>query len=154
MKRARLSLEEAPALLDAWMGHLGLAVKALPSPSGDEGAFPNRIELRGEDASLLGAQKGQPLDALQHLVQERVGEHEEAKQPVLDAGSLRLARMKELKVMARFGADRARELGAYTFAPLSPRERRWIHMEISALEGLSTQSEGEGHFKSLKILRN
>lgn len=154
MKRARVSLDEAPALLEGWLGHLGLAVKALPAPSGDESGFPNRIELRGEDASLLGAQKGQPLDALQHLIQERVGEHEESKQPFLDAGSLRLARMKEVKVMARFGADRARELGAYTFAPLSPRERRWIHMEISALGGFTSQSEGEGHFKSLKILRN
>jgi predicted RNA-binding protein Jag len=153
MKRAHVSLEAAPTLLDGWMGHLGLAVKAAASPSGDEQAFPNRIELRGEDASLLGAQKGQPLDALQHLLQERVGEHEESKQPFLDAGSLRLARMKELKVMARFGAERARELGLYAFAPLSPRERRWVHMEISALGGFSTESEGTGHFKALKIVR-
>ena len=153
MKRDHVSLEAAPALLEGWMGHLGLAVKALPSPSGDESAFPNRIELRGDDASLLGAQKGQPLDALQHLLQERVGEHEESKQPFLDAGSLRMARMKELKVMARFGAERARELGFYAFAPLSPRERRWVHMEISALGGLSTESEGTGHFKALKIIR-
>ena len=153
MKRDHVNLEAAPALLEGWMGHLGLTVKALSSPSGDEAAFPNRIELRGEDAALLGAQKGQPLDALQHLIQERVGEHEESKQPFLDAGSLRLARMKELKVMARFGADRARELGFYTFAPLSPRERRWVHMEISALGGLVTESEGTGHFKALKIIR-
>lgn len=153
MKRDRVSLEAAPALLASWMGHLGLAVSALPSPSGDEAAFPNRIELRGEDSALLGAQKGQALDALQHLVQERVGEHEESKQPFLDAGSLRLARMKELKVMARFGAERARELGFYTFAPLSPRERRWVHMEISALDGFTTESEGTGHFKALKVIR-
>lgn len=153
MTRDHLSLDAAPALLEAWMGHLGLAVTAAPSPSGDEEAFPNRIELRGNDASLLGAQKGQPLDALQHLVQERVGSHDEAKLPFLDAGSLRLSRMKELKVMARFGADRARELGVYAFAPLSPRERRWIHMEISAMGGLTTESEGTGHFKALKIAR-
>ena len=153
MKRAHVSLDEAPSLLDAWMDQLGLAVKALPAPSGDEQAFPNRIELRGEDASLLGAQKGQPLDALQHLLQERVGEHGEAKQPFLDAGSLRLARMRELKVMARLGADRAREVGAYTFAPLSPRERRWVHLEISAMGGLITESEGVGHFKALKVIQ-
>ena len=153
MKRERVSLDEVPALLEGWMGHLGLDAKALPLPSGDEAAFPNRIELRGEDASRLGAQKGQALDALQHLLQERVGEHEEAKLPFLDAGSLRLSRMKELKVMARFAADKARELGAYTFAPLSPRERRWIHMEISALGGFHTESEGTGHFKALKVLK-
>ena len=153
MNRARVSLEEAPSLLEGWMGHLGLALKALPSPSGDEQAFPNRIELRGEDASLLGAQKGQAIDALQHLLQERVGQHEEARQPFLDAGTLRLARMRELKVMARVGAERARELGFYAFAPLSPRERRWIHLEISAMDGLVTESEGTGHFKPLKILR-
>ena len=153
MKRESVSLEAVPALLETWMGHLGLAMKALTLPSGDEAAFPNRIELRGGDASRLGAPKGQALDALQHLLQERVGEHDEAKQPFLDAGSLRLARMKELKVMARFAADKARELGAYTFAPLSPRERRWVHMEISALSGLATESEGTGHFKALKVVK-
>lgn len=153
MKRSHVSLEAAPALLEGWMGHLGLAVKALPAPSGDELAFPNRIELRGEDAALLGAEKGQPLDALQYLIQELVGEHDESKQPFLDAGSLRLARMKELKVMARFGADKAREMGFYAFAPLSPRERRWIHMEISAMDGFTTESEGTGHFKSLKVIQ-
>ncbi len=153
MTREPLRLDAAPALLETWMGHLGLAVTAAASPSGDEAAFPNRMELRGQDAALLGAQKGQPLDALQHLLQERVGSHDEAKLPFLDAGSLRLARMKELKVMARFGAERAREVGVHTFAPLSPRERRWIHMEISALGGLTTESEGTGHFKSLKISR-
>ncbi|MBS1785776.1 MAG: hypothetical protein JST24_10145 [Acidobacteria bacterium] len=153
MLRDPLSLDATPALLERWMGHLGLAVSALPSPSGDEQAFPNRIELKGNDAALLGSQKGQPLDALQHLLQERIGTHDDSKLPFLDAGSLRLARMKELKVMARFGADKARELGVYAFAPLSPRERRWIHMEISALGGFTTESEGTGHFKSLKISR-
>ena len=153
MKRAHAKLEEAPALLEAWMGHLGLSVQAVPAPSGDEAAFPNRIALRGEDASRLGANKGQALDALQHLIQERVGEHDEAKLPFLDAGSLRLARMKELKAMAGFAADKARELGSYTFAPLSPRERRWVHMEISALGGFETESEGTGHFKALKVVK-
>lgn len=153
MKRTHAKLEEAPALLEAWMGHLGLDIKAVAAPSGDEAAFPNRLELRGEDAARLGAQKGQPLDALQHLLQERIGEHDEAKLPFLDAGSLRLSRMKELKVMARFAADKARELGAYTFAPLSPRERRWVHMEISAMGGFETESDGAGHFKALKVVK-
>lgn len=153
MKRAHLSLDETPALLERWMGHLGLAVAALPAPSGDEQAFPNRIELRGGDAALLGAQKGQPLDALQHLLHERMGAREEGKQPFLDAGTLRLTRMRELKAMARLGAEKARELGAHTFAPLSPRERRWVHLEISAIGGLITESEGVGHFKTLKVIR-
>lgn len=153
MKRAPLNLDDAPALLDAWMGHLGLSIHAASAPSGDEAAFPNRLELRGEDASRLGANKGQALDALQHLLQERVGEHDEAKLPFLDAGSLRLSRLRELKVMARFAADKARELGSYAFAPMSPRERRWVHMEISTLGGLQTESEGTGHFKSLKVFK-
>ena len=153
MTRARVSLEDTPALLNLWMGHLGLTVNTLSAPSGNEQAFPNRIELRGEDASLFGAEKGQPLDALQHLIQERVGEHEESKLPFLDAGSLRLARMKELKVMARFGAEKARELSRYTFAPLTPRERRWIHLEVSAMGDFTTESEGTGHIKALTIIR-
>lgn len=153
MQRDRLTLEHIPALLDAWMGHLGLAAKATPSPSGDEVAFPNRIELKGDDAASLGVQRGQPLDALQHLLHEQIGGHNEAHLPFLDAGTLRLARMRELKVMARFGAEKAAELGFYAFSPLTPRERRWIHLEVSTLEGFETESEGTGHLKSLKIIR-
>ncbi len=153
MTRAQVSLEAVPALLNLWVGHLGLHVNAHPAPSGDEQAFPNRVELQGEDAPLLGTEKGQPLDALQHLIQEQVGAHEESSLPFLDAGTLRLARMKELKVMARFGAERARELSVYTFAPLTPRERRWIHLEISAMGGFTTESEGTGSIKALKIIR-
>ncbi len=154
MKRAHLSPEQIPARLEHWCGLLGLEVKAAPAPSGDEELFPNRIALTGPDAHVLAAAKGQALDALQFLVHEAQGERDEKKLAYLDAEGLRLFRMKEVLAMGAFAAQKARELGSSTFSPMSPRERRWIHLSVAkAGDDLTTESEGTGHFKPVKVLR-
>ncbi|HJU83945.1 MAG TPA: R3H domain-containing nucleic acid-binding protein [Holophagaceae bacterium] len=154
MKRAHLSPDQIPALVERWCGLLGLEVQAAAAPSGDEELFPNRIALKGPDAHVLAAAKGQALDALQFLVHEAQGERDEQKLAYLDAEGLRLFRMKEVLAMGAFAAQKARELGSYTFSPMSPRERRWIHLSVAkAGDDLTTESEGTGHFKPVKVLR-
>jgi spoIIIJ-associated protein len=37
-------------------------------------------------------------------------------------------------------------------APISPRERRQIHVALVEVEGISTRSEGEGIFRRLLII--
>jgi len=153
MRKASLPLEQVPEAVTRWCGHLGLKVTAEPGPSGDEALFPNRIVLDGQDASWLAANKGLGLDALQFLVHEAQGEREENRQGYLDVQSFRLFRMKEVVAMAAMAADRAKTLGSYTFASLSPRERRWVHLVLSRQPGFTTESEGTGTFKSLKVTR-
>jgi len=55
--------------------------------------------------------------------------------------------------MAGFAAEKAKALGSYTFSSLSPRERRWVHMVLSRQPGFTTESEGTGTFKALKVSR-
>ena len=153
MRKAALALEKVPERVAQWCDHLGLKVTAEPGPSGDEALFPNRIVLDGQDASWLAANKGLGLDALQFLVHEAQGEREENRQAYLDVQSFRLFRMKEVIAMAGMAADRARTLGSYTFASLSPRERRWVHLVLSREPGFTTESEGTGTFKALKVSR-
>lgn len=153
MRRKPVTLDELPALAERWCQHLGLAVQAKPEPSGDEELFPNRVILTGPDAPLFMADRGQPLDALQFLLHEAQMVREESKLVYLDARGMRLFRMTELKAMASHAAAKARQMGSYAFGPLSPRERRWIHLVVAREEGLTTESEGTGNFKTLKILR-
>jgi predicted RNA-binding protein Jag len=151
MRKTALSLEQVPQMLVRWCGHLGLEVSAEPGPSGDEELFPNRVVLDGPDAHWLAANKGSALDALQFLVHEAQGEREENRQAYLDVQSLRLFRMKEVVAMAGLAAEKARTLGSYTFASLSPRERRWVHLVLGRKPGFSTESEGTGTFKALTV---
>ena len=153
MRKASLSLEQIPETVARWCGHLGLQVTAQPGASGDEVLFPNRIVLDGPDAHWLAANKGVALDALQFLVHEAQGEREESRQAYLDVQSFRLFRMKEVVAMAGLAAEKAKVLGSYTFASLSPRERRWVHLVLSRTPGFTTESEGTGTFKALKVSR-
>ena len=153
MRKTSLPLDQAPELVTRWCRHLGLQVTAAFSPSGAEALFPNRLVLEGPDASWLAANKGQALDALQFLLHEAQGEREEIRLAYLDVQSFRLFRMKEIIAMAGFAADKARAFGSYTFTSLSPRERRWVHMVLSRQPGFSTESEGTGTYKALKVTR-
>lgn len=151
--RKAVPLEALPELASAWCGQLGFKVNARFQPSGDEELFPNRMVLDGADAQWLLANKGQALDALQFLLHEAQGEREESRLAYLDVQSFRLFRMKEVQAMAAMATQRARETGSYTFASLTPRERRWVHLTVAREEGLTTESEGTGTMKALKVMK-
>lgn len=151
--RKAVSLEALPELAANWCKELGLVVTARFQPSGDEELFPNRLVLEGPDAQWLMANKGQALDSLQFLLHEAQGEREDAKLCYLDVQSFRLFRMTEIKAMAAMGIQKARQMGSYTFASLSPRERRWMHLTVAREVGLCTESEGTGTLKSLKVFK-
>jgi spoIIIJ-associated protein len=153
MRKATASLETLPELVLRWCQDLGLNITARFEPSGDEELFPNRLVLTGPDAQWLLPNKGQALDALQFLLHEAQGEREDGKLAYLDVQAFRLFRMTELKAMAALAAKKTRELGSFTFNSLSPRERRWIHLVLGREPDLATESEGEGHFKTLKVTR-
>ncbi len=151
--RTTTPLEALPELAVRYCAHLGLNVKARFEPSGDETLFPNRLLLEGPDASMLLAQRGQALDALQFLLHEAQGERDESKLVYLDVQGYRLFRMKELQAMANLAADKARSIGRFALGGLNPRERRWVHLTIAHHPDLTTESEGTGAIKTLVVKR-
>jgi predicted RNA-binding protein Jag len=153
MRKTSLPLEKAPEMVTRWCKALGLNVTAAFAPSGDEALFPNRLVLEGADAGWLAANKGQALDALQFLLHEAQGDRDESRLAYLDVQSFRLFRMKEVIAMAGLAAEKAKAFGSYTFTSLSPRERRWVHMVLSRQPGFTTESEGTGTYKALKVTK-
>jgi spoIIIJ-associated protein len=58
-----------------------------------------------------------------------------------------------LKAMAERVAASVRRSGlAVAIAPISPRDRRQVHLALLDAPGVSTQSEGEGIFRQLVVL--
>ena len=55
----------------------------------------------------------------------------------------RSTRLDELKLSARVAAQRVRETGQpFRFNPMSPRDRRIVHLELNGAQGVRTISEG------------
>lgn len=104
------------------------------------------VELAGPDSSLLLERGAEMLRAVETVVHESLRISGEDHDKIsFDCKGYRAARQQELKLAAEVAAERVLKTGMpYSFAPMSSRERRLIHLAFREHESLSTQSEGEG----------
>jgi spoIIIJ-associated protein len=104
------------------------------------------VELAGPDSSLLLERSAEMLRAVETIVHESLrlsgDDHDKIS---FDCKGYRAARQHELKLAAQVAAERVLKTGMpYSFAPMSSRERRLIHLAFRDHQSLTTQSEGEG----------
>jgi predicted RNA-binding protein Jag len=111
------------------------------------------ILFRGEDADLLLERNAELLLALEHVAHRWLRLDPRLHDQVrFDCGDYRTMRLDELKLSARVAAQRVRETGQpFRFNPMSPRERRLIHLELTGAQGVRTASEGIGDRRQLVI---
>src|SRR5215510_8794159 len=104
------------------------------------------VELAGPDSQVLLERGAEALRALELLTHEALHLHPEDHDKVsFDCKGYRAARQQELKLAAQVAAERVLKTGMpYSFAPMSSRERRLIHLAFRDHSALTTQSEGEG----------
>jgi spoIIIJ-associated protein len=104
------------------------------------------VEMSGPDAPLLTQRGGELLRALEHIAAKIVRlELEEHDKISFDANNFKAIRARELKLSAETAAERVRRTGQpYSFAPMSSRERRMLHLAFRGFEDLETESSGEG----------
>jgi spoIIIJ-associated protein len=112
-----------------------------------------RINLDGEDGGVLVRRGGEGLQALQHLVatafRRQLGEETRI---VVDCNNYRRDKDAELKRMARFMADKAKDSGApQEMGPLNPYERRIVHLAIAEDPSVSSESIGDAFMKTVII---
>ena len=94
------------------------------------------------------------LDAIQHLVvTAAIHAGVSKRRIVVDVEGYRERREQKLREDATFYAEEVRSTGnPYDFVPMSPRERRLVHMTISEIEGVSTESFGMGDERYVRIV--
>ncbi|MGE3520725.1 MAG: protein jag, partial [Vicinamibacterales bacterium] len=97
-----------------------------------------RLNLSGEEAEILVRHRGEPLKALQHVVDMSFSRAGTGDQRVfIDALAYRKGKDSELKQMARFLASKAKETGVdQQIGPLNPYERRLVHVAAAEIEGV------------------
>ena len=116
---------------------------------------PEAIGLSLEPAPGNALELGGTLvEAVQYLVNRVVNPRAEGRKWVnLDVGGFQEDGDPAVRAMAARLADAARRTGkVLAIAPISPRERRQIHLALAEAEGVETRSEGEGLFRQLLVV--
>lgn len=119
----------------------------------EETADGPRLNITGEEAELLVRHRGEPLKALQHVVDMAFGRHfDDDRRVFVDALSYRKGKDIELRKMARLLAEKARQTGAdQQLGPLNPYERRIVHLAVAEVPGVATESVGDAFSKTVLI---
>lgn len=117
---------------------------------------PEEVLLRidGKEGGILIGRKGQTLDALEYLVNRIVSRSEEGEvHVVLDTENYRERRKKSLEELAlRLGERAKRRRKTVTLNPLSPRDRRVVHLALQDDPLVTTKSTGGGYHRKLLII--
>lgn len=121
----------------------------------------SKIDVAGVDDAekeALGAligRKGERLSALQHLVNLMLSRRMGAWTRILvDVEDYRGRRERQLGELARRAAEKVIESGTMLqLEPMPALERRWIHIALRDVPGVTTQSIGEEPQRRVVILR-
>ena len=142
--------ERAEAFLAKILPYISSKPVEIRSEQTEDGV---RINIEGEDINAIIGRRGETLDALQYLtgiVSSRSGEKH--MRVYIDTGSYRARREETLERLARKYAERVRKTGrSLTLEPMSPNERRIVHMVIQDIDGLESYSKGEGSARRVVI---
>ena len=103
------------------------------------------VNVEGDGSGLLIGKKGQTLDALQYLLSRMVNKDRRPSVRIeLDTENYRTRRRGQLTALARKAADEVRASGQeQALEPMSPTERRIIHLALRDMPDVLTESEGD-----------
>jgi spoIIIJ-associated protein len=118
----------------------------------DAGGFI-AADVAPDNTALFIGQKGETIDALQYLVNVAAFKDRPIfKRVVLDAEGYRQRRVEAIQGMAHRTARRAvRERRTVEMPPMNASERRVVHLFLSENPGVSTESEGSGDNRRVKV---
>jgi spoIIIJ-associated protein len=142
-------LEEIRALVSSILDAMGFEARV---EIYDAGGFI-AADVAPDNTALFIGQKGETIDALQYLVNvSAFRERPFFKRIVLDAEGYRQRRVEAIQGMAHRTARRAvRERRTVEMPPMNSSERRVVHLFLSDNPGVTTESEGSGDNRRVKV---
>ena len=122
-------------------------------PDGKEEDGVLRINLTGEDRPFLLSNTASLLNNIEYLLNKVFHSgREDAHSIVLDSDRYRQHREAELILLAQMASQKVLSLSKpLSLQPMIPRERRIVHIALAGIEGVRTESKGEGDSRSITI---
>jgi spoIIIJ-associated protein len=111
------------------------------------------INLSGPDRTYLLSNGASLLNNIEYLV-NRVfrTDRDEAPGILVDSDKYRQHREAELILLAQMASQKVISLRKHlSLQPMIPRERRIVHLALSGIAGVRSQSNGEGENRSITI---
>jgi predicted RNA-binding protein Jag len=110
-------------------------------------------ELDGNDKDILLERNAEVLQALEHLALRALRLEPAFHEKIhLDCGGYRALRLEELRMTARIAAERVQtSKQPFRLNPMSPRERRIVHLTLKDMPGVRTESVGAGDERQIVI---
>lgn len=119
---------------------------------GDEGELI--LDITGDDLAVLIGRHGKTLDALQFLISAITTRTMGFRYPVVvDVEGYKSRQREKLENLAYSAAHRARtQHRSIKLRPMTPYERRIIHITLRDDDGVETASEGEGSARHVVVI--
>ena len=119
----------------------------------EEGEERIEVELRGEDEERLLEDRGRLLLAIQHLLPRMLRGLTGRSAPCwVDCDNFHEIRAEQLRDLAQQVASQVRrERQMQVLEPMSPDERRIVHVTLSDDPAVETVSRGQGLFKRVQV---
>ena len=113
-----------------------------------------RVDIRGNDLSVLIGRRSETLSAFQYIASLIVGKEEQQfVQLVVDVEGYRDRRERQLIQMAKRMADQVAKSGRrQTLEPMPSAERRIIHIALRDHPDVKTESTGEEPYRKVMII--
>ena len=136
-------------ILENILGLLGLEGSFEVSENDEEVV----VIIETEEAGRLIGYRGETLDGLQLLVNQIANKsNTDYKRIVIDVAGWRKNREEDLKKNATLWSDQVKDSGKeMELEPMPAWQRRIIHMTLSEIEGVESESQGDGKDRHLVI---
>ena len=124
-----------------------------PQVSFDQTPESFQIIVIGEGSAILIGRHGQTLEAIDYVLNRVAGSTRQGGPRVsVDVEGYRERREAALTELATNTAARVRESGRpVVLQPMSPRDRRIVHVMLQDDASVTTHSEGDGPFRTLVV---
>jgi spoIIIJ-associated protein len=112
------------------------------------------VNLSGPDRPVLLSGGAAVLNCLEYLVNKsfRTGKDEKIATILMDSDEYRRHREAELVLLARMASQKVMsQRRPLSLQPMTPRERRIVHLALASIEGVRSESEGQGEHRSVTI---
>jgi spoIIIJ-associated protein len=143
------SLEDIAAFCEQLIDHLRLELE-VDIREDEDSVYLN---LSGADRPFLLSSAASLLNSIEYLLNKvfRIGK-EDAPGIVADSDRYRQHRESELVLLAQMASKKViASRKPLSLQPMVPRERRIVHLALTGIEGVRSQSEGEGDNRSITI---